>query len=73
MNKLVVYLLLCISIFCKAQDKKDKHGDIILFNKGIALWDFYDNSLNLEEKISKYDTLINDQKKLKEEAINIKE
>lgn len=73
MKRVILYLTLFFCLFCKAQDKKDKHGDIILFNKGIALWELYDETLNLEGKINNYDTLIDEQKKLRKQAINLKD
>lgn len=65
MVRISISIIILISgLFCKAQDKDDMYGDIILFNKGMAVYDAINEDLSLDNEIKDIDTtLIYDKKK----------
>lgn len=70
MKKVLVFIF--ISFFVQAQDKKNKHGDLALFNKGIAIYELVYEDLDLNDRINSLDSLP-ENIRLKEEAIELKD
>lgn len=54
--KVVIGCILLVALCCQAQNKKLKHGDIALFNKGLAVYELIDDGLYLNSKIESIDT-----------------
>lgn len=69
--KKALLLIFIISLSCNAQDKKGKHGDIMLFSKGIALYELANDGLNLEFDSNSSDTLQGE--KLRVQQIKLQE
>lgn len=69
--KKVILLFILTSLSCIAQDKKDKHGDIVLFSKGIALYELANDEFELGFDVDSIDTL--QGKKLISQQIRLKE
>jgi tetratricopeptide (TPR) repeat protein len=73
MNKAIILIISLTGLFCKAQDKKDKYGDIALFNKAIAIYEAINEDLYLDEEIGKIDTTTIDGKSKYVDFVDMKE